>query len=217
MFPAARVPHSHPTFPAACIPHSLLVMSHFPCLLCPTHLTHCIPCTSPITSHKPHPLHPTCPAIASHMPHHCIPHLPMMSCPPSGSGTVSKLCPRPSLKTPVRLVHYHWFSNMLGDIKSSPHHSHAAQCSQNTQSPPEWPIGLSNASTAVLQFTPSPQFVDFMHKLLQTTQVSQSVIVLSLHYIYQLKDMNQFMSGQPGSEFRVTMVALMMANKFVDG
>ena len=78
-------------------------------------------------------------------------------------------------------------------------------------------MGLSDASTTVLQFTPSPQFVHFMHKLLQTTQVSQSVIVLSLHYIYWLKEVNQFMSGQPGSELRVAVVVLMMANKFVDG
>ena len=78
-------------------------------------------------------------------------------------------------------------------------------------------MGLSDASTAVLQFTPSPQFVHFMHKLLQTTQVSQSVIVLSLHYVYRLKEVNQFTSGQPGSELRVAVVALMMANKFVDG
>lgn len=55
-----------------------------------------------------------------------------------------------------------------------------------------------------------------MQKLLQTTQVSQSVIVLSLHYVYRLKEENHFTNGQPGSEFRVAVVALMMANKFID-
>ncbi|EIN13173.1 hypothetical protein PUNSTDRAFT_123340 [Punctularia strigosozonata HHB-11173 SS5] len=72
------------------------------------------------------------------------------------------------------------------------------------------------SSTAALQFSASPQFVSFMQKLLETTQVSQSVIVLSLHYIYRLKERNALTNGQPGSEFRVAVAALMMANKFVD-
>ena len=55
-----------------------------------------------------------------------------------------------------------------------------------------------------------------MHKVLETTQVSQSVIVLSLHYIYRLKERNQLMNSLPGSEFRVAIAALMVANKFVD-
>jgi hypothetical protein len=56
----------------------------------------------------------------------------------------------------------------------------------------------------------------FTQKVLETTQVSQSVIVLSLHYIFALKKHNRFTSGQPGSEFRIMVAALMMANKFLD-
>jgi hypothetical protein len=56
----------------------------------------------------------------------------------------------------------------------------------------------------------------FMQKLLETTQVSQSVIVLSLHYIYRLKERNRYTTGQPGSEFRIAVAGLMMANKFLD-
>ena len=37
-----------------------------------------------------------------------------------------------------------------------------------------------------LQFQPSHTFVDFLLKILETTQVSQSVIVLSLHYVWKL-------------------------------
>lgn len=55
-----------------------------------------------------------------------------------------------------------------------------------------------------------------MQKVLETTQVSQSVIVLSLHYIYRLKERNRLTNGESGSEFRVAIAALMMANKFVD-
>lgn len=55
-----------------------------------------------------------------------------------------------------------------------------------------------------------------MQKLLETTQVSQSVIVLSLHYIQRLKEGNGVTAAQPGSEFRIAVAALMMANKFLD-
>jgi len=53
-----------------------------------------------------------------------------------------------------------------------------------------------------------------MRKLLKTTQVSQSVIVLSLHYMHRLKENN--MPAQQGSEFRIAVAGLMMANKFLD-
>jgi len=72
------------------------------------------------------------------------------------------------------------------------------------------------SATTTLQLLASPAFVQFMQKLLETTQVSQSVIVLSLHYIYRLKEHNRFTSGQPGSEFRIAVAGLMMANKFLD-
>ena len=74
----------------------------------------------------------------------------------------------------------------------------------------------SSPQTASLQFSVSPHFIQFMQKVLETTQVSQSVIVLSLHYIFRLKERNRLTSSLPGSEFRVAIAALMMANKFVD-
>lgn len=55
-----------------------------------------------------------------------------------------------------------------------------------------------------------------MARLLATTQVSQSVIVLALHYIFRLKEGNDLVLGRKGSEFRVAVCALMLANKFVD-
>lgn len=72
------------------------------------------------------------------------------------------------------------------------------------------------AATSSLQLAATPTFVSFMQKLLETTQVSQSVIVLSLHYIWRLKERNRFTAGLPGSEFRIAVAALMMANKFLD-
>ncbi|KAJ7767870.1 hypothetical protein DFH07DRAFT_954760 [Mycena maculata] len=73
-----------------------------------------------------------------------------------------------------------------------------------------------------LQLTASKTFVAFTQKLLETTQsltppqVSQSVIVLALHYIHRLRARNAATPAQPGSEFRVAVAGLMMANKFLD-
>jgi len=77
-------------------------------------------------------------------------------------------------------------------------------------------VGRPTAATSNLQLLATPTFVQFMQKLLETTQVSQSVIVLSLHYIYRLKDRNRFTPAQAGSEFRIAVAGLMMANKFLD-
>ena len=118
------------------------------------------------------------------------------------------------------MICYLWFSSSLGP-SSSRHRSArarraaAAAASSSSPSSPRY-HSLSNSRTAALQFSASREFVQFMQKLLETTQVSQSVIVLSIYYIYRLKERNEFSVGQPGSEFRVAVVALMMANKFVD-
>lgn len=69
--------------------------------------------------------------------------------------------------------------------------------------------------TSYQQLVVTPAFVSFVQKILETTQVSQSVIVLSLHYIYKLKEKTSLV-GPPGSEFRIAVAALMMANKFLD-
>lgn len=103
------------------------------------------------------------------------------------------------------MICYLWFSKAATSPdpsrQSSPHLSY---------------IPHRSANTAFLQFNVSSIFTNFMHKLLQTTQLSQSVIVLSLHYIYRLKARNGTTVPSPGSEFRVAVAGLMMANKFVD-
>ncbi|KAL1709304.1 cyclin-domain-containing protein [Schizophyllum commune] len=70
-------------------------------------------------------------------------------------------------------------------------------------------------SSQILQLNPSPIFVQFMQKLLETTQVSHSVIVLSLFYIRRLRTKART-PAQAGSEFRIAVAGLMMANKFLD-
>jgi hypothetical protein len=101
------------------------------------------------------------------------------------------------------MICYLWFSTSPEQSYPSPNNS-----------PPY--LHRRNSSTSTLQLVATPTFVQFMQKLLETTQVSQSVIVLSLHYIYRLKERNRFTPAQPGSEFRIAVAGLMMANKFLD-
>ncbi|PIL30837.1 hypothetical protein GSI_07005 [Ganoderma sinense ZZ0214-1] len=108
------------------------------------------------------------------------------------------------------MICYLWFSTISSTSASSSKRNRVAPTQPDSFSP------HSNASTAKLQFSVSPAFVRFMQKVLETTQVSHSVIVLSLHYICRLKARNPFTSGQAGSEYRVAIAALMLANKFVD-
>lgn len=103
------------------------------------------------------------------------------------------------------MICYLWFASSPPAEESYP---------SPTNSPPFLP--RLSAHTTSLQLTASPTFVQFMQKLLETTQVSQSVIVLSLHYIYRLKDRNRTTPAQSGSEFRIAVAALMMANKYLD-
>jgi hypothetical protein len=83
-----------------------------------------------------------------------------------------------------------------------------------SSSPPH--LHPNNPVTSALQFSVTRPFVQFVQKLLETTQVSQSVIVLSLNYIYRLRQRNHCTTAQPGSEFRISVAGLMMANKFLD-
>lgn len=108
------------------------------------------------------------------------------------------------------MICYLWFST-ISSTSASPSKRNRVASSQHSSFSPH-----SNPSTAKLQFSVSPAFTRFMQKVLETTQVSQSVIVLSLHYIYRLKGRNPYTSGQAGSEYRVAIAALMLANKFVD-
>ncbi|KAG7439541.1 uncharacterized protein BT62DRAFT_983407 [Guyanagaster necrorhizus] len=87
---------------------------------------------------------------------------------------------------------------------------------QGSYSPLKSPFLGRPATASNLQLVATPTFVQFMQKLLETTQVSHSVIVLSLHYIFRLKDRNNGTPAQAGSEFRIAVAALMMANKFLD-
>ncbi|KAG0179821.1 hypothetical protein DFQ28_002132 [Apophysomyces sp. BC1034] len=70
--------------------------------------------------------------------------------------------------------------------------------------------------TASIAGTTSSTFKKFSEQILQATQLSESVVVLSLKYIAMLLQNNPNIQGAEGSEFRLFTVALMLANKFLD-
>ncbi|CDO70961.1 hypothetical protein BN946_scf184829.g70 [Trametes cinnabarina] len=125
-------------------------------------------------------------------------------------GSDSQRSSRYIAEKTCEMICYLWFST-LSSNNASPSKRNRVHAAQHVSFSPN-----SNASTATLQFSVSPTFIRFMQKVLETTQVSQSVIVLSLRYIYRLKARNPFTTGQAGSEYRVAIAALMLANKFVD-
>ena len=61
--------------------------------------------------------------------------------------------------------------------------------------------------------TPFSAFKKWAYGVLSTTQVTQSVILLALLFIYRLKKFNSGVKGKKGSEFRLMTVALMLGNK----
>lgn len=98
-------------------------------------------------------------------------------------------------------------------------------------------------STTSLQLQPHPHFIHFLSKVITQTQLSKTVLVLALHYLWLLKrpvmgasaaadsdeaslegDMgpvlrpSKLATSNPGngSQYTVSVVALMLANKFMD-
>ncbi|KAJ2957352.1 hypothetical protein NQ176_g11251 [Zarea fungicola] len=63
---------------------------------------------------------------------------------------------------------------------------------------------------------PYEQFRKWVLNVLQTTQVTQNVILLALLFIYRLKMSTPQIKGRAGSEYRLLTVALMLGNKFLD-
>ncbi|RYP52092.1 hypothetical protein DL768_002642 [Monosporascus sp. mg162] len=63
---------------------------------------------------------------------------------------------------------------------------------------------------------PCPAYLKWVNTILSTTQVTQNVILLALLFVYRLKKSNPKVNGNPGSEYRLLTVALMLSNKFLD-
>jgi hypothetical protein len=63
---------------------------------------------------------------------------------------------------------------------------------------------------------PCPAYKKWVNNILSTTQVTQNVVLLALLFVYRLKKTNPRVHGNPGSEYRLLTVALMLGNKFLD-
>ncbi|KAI5920475.1 hypothetical protein F4810DRAFT_414379 [Camillea tinctor] len=75
----------------------------------------------------------------------------------------------------------------------------------------------SESLPALSKYTePCPAYKKWVHGILSTTQVTQNVVLLALLFVYRLKRTNPKVNGNPGSEYRLLTVALMLGNKFLD-
>ena len=64
---------------------------------------------------------------------------------------------------------------------------------------------------------PTPKFVRWVVELLRTTRVAPNVIILALLFIHRLRcNLLDGTKAQPGSEYKLLTVALMLGNKFLD-
>ncbi|KAL1917296.1 uncharacterized protein VTP21DRAFT_4952 [Calcarisporiella thermophila] len=81
---------------------------------------------------------------------------------------------------------------------------------------PEGSTMNSSHSNSDSSSSPSHAFKKFCTQTLTATQLSESVVLLSLKYIAKLLQSNPAIQGAEGSEYRLFTVALMLANKFLD-
>ncbi|KDN45081.1 hypothetical protein K437DRAFT_125825 [Tilletiaria anomala UBC 951] len=70
--------------------------------------------------------------------------------------------------------------------------------------------------SAMIRLKPQASFISFAREVLNTTQLSMSVVLCALLYIYRFKSMHPHVKGREGSEYRLAIVGLMLANKFLD-
>ncbi|CEH14115.1 PROTEIN CNPPD1 [Ceraceosorus bombacis] len=88
------------------------------------------------------------------------------------------------------MVHYIWFNRP--DVQDETTSSSQGEC---------------------LRLHPSPAFVAFVRETLNTTQLSNAVILLALLYIRRVRSQHGQVPGWEGAEYRLAISALMLANK----
>ncbi|KAI8381152.1 uncharacterized protein BYT42DRAFT_612960 [Radiomyces spectabilis] len=69
---------------------------------------------------------------------------------------------------------------------------------------------------SVTSITASPAFKRFCFQVLNATQLSDSAVCVALRYVAILLQANPTIEGAEGSEYRLFIVSLMLANKFLD-
>lgn len=71
-------------------------------------------------------------------------------------------------------------------------------------------------SQSRVQLFPAERFYIYVRSVLRATQVSHSVIVVALLYIFRLRVRHPNLQGHIGSEYRLFLTSLVLANKFLD-
>ena len=74
----------------------------------------------------------------------------------------------------------------------------------------------STRSPGRAQLFPVDRFCIYVRSVLRATQVSHSVVVVALFYIYRLRVRHPNLRGHIGSEYRLFLISLVLANKFLD-
>ncbi|KAL7414286.1 cyclin-domain-containing protein [Mrakia frigida] len=80
---------------------------------------------------------------------------------------------------------------------------------------PSNPPSNFNLPQPALHLWPSREFVDSVEMILKTTQVSAQVVLMAILFIDRFKKSSP-MSGERGSELRLLVVGLLLANKTLD-
>ncbi|CAI2168259.1 13237_t:CDS:2 [Funneliformis geosporum] len=121
----------------------------------------------------------------------------------SQEGSLLEQVPERATEFASHMTCFLWF----GDYLIDPH-------TPSIITPPPPPGG--NGHRRYAEYKPRDAFKKFCKDVISATQVSHSVILLSLLYIHRMKINNPTIKGQSGSEYRTFTVALMLANKFLD-
>lgn len=155
-------------------------------------------------------------------------HLPLQSSPLAPRRIVAAAPPMTSYSTrpPFRPTHAktasagHIFQrNTSASLSSTDLHKaindQIVSCSSTSNY-----IAASNKILAndpsLQRLQPKSRFLRFSREVLSTTQVSTSVITLALIYVHRLKAAHPHLKGRDGSEFRLAISSLMLANKILD-
>jgi hypothetical protein len=63
---------------------------------------------------------------------------------------------------------------------------------------------------------PTSPFRNFVQTIINTTAVSEAVLILSLWYVNKIRRKNKFAQAAAGSEYRLCATGMMLANKYLD-
>ncbi|ORY23612.1 hypothetical protein BCR39DRAFT_507752 [Naematelia encephala] len=197
--PRVDLPSSY-IFPSSTIPSPCQSLVHQSSLVPPLGHSH---------NHSPHPLTP--PLLHDDRP---IPVQSRMNPIDMNMAVPGTMAASPGINTPLAqyaasMVAWLWYGN------HSPSNLQDATFGASSPRMTSTPDPFLAAPINHDQVVPSPYFLDFVSRMLRLTQVSHSVTLIALLYIYRLKARKP-MVPQSGSEMRPFVASLILGNKYLD-